>query len=203
MEQKIAKFISVVLHPLLIPTYTFAILFNQKYYFSLIIPYQIKFLIIGVIFITTFLIPVSFVMIMLRRKMIGSLNMENRDERLAPLIVTAVFISLAWYMVSQLNISRIFPLFLLGSGIAVIATILINLKEKISLHMVGIGGMLGAFIGISVRFNIDMTYIIAGIILLSGFVGFARLAANAHTQSEVYKGFFTGLLIMTGVFVFF
>jgi hypothetical protein len=128
--------------------------------------------------------------------------MESRDERLAPLIVTAVFISLAWYMVSQLNISRIFSLFLLGSGIAVIVTILINLKEKISLHMVGIGGMLGTFIGISVRFNIDMIYIITGIIFLSGLAGFARLTVNAHSQSEVYKGFFTGLIIMIGVFVF-
>ena len=203
MEQKIAKGISVVLHPLLIPTYTFLILFNLNYYFSLIIPYQVKYLILGVIFVTTFLIPVSFVLIMLRRKMIGSLNMEKREERLTPLIVTAVFISLSWYMISQLNLSRIYSLFLLGSGITIIVTILINLKAKISLHMVGIGGMLGAFIGISLRFNVDVIYIIATIILLSGFAGFARLALNSHTQSEVYKGFFTGLIIMIGVFLIF
>ncbi len=203
MELKIARVISVVLHPLLIPTYTFAILFSLNYYFSLMIPYQIKYLILGVIFITTFLIPVSFVLIMLRRKMIGSLNMESRDERLAPLIVTTVFIFLSWYMIKQLNISEIFHLFLLGSGIAAIATILINIKEKISLHMVAIGGMLGAFTGISIKLNIDMIYIISGIILLSGFTGFARLATNSHTQPEVYKGFFTGLLIMVLVFVLF
>ncbi len=203
MEQKIARFISVVLHPLLIPTYTFVILFSLNNYFSLIIPYQIKYLIVGVIFITTFLIPVSFVMIMLRRKMIGSLNMESRDERIAPLIVTAVFISLSWYMISQLNISGIFRLFLLGSGITVIVTILINIKEKISLHMVAMGGMLGAFTGTSIRFDVDMIFIISVIILLSGIVGFARLAVNAHTQSEVYKGFFTGLIIMLIVFLIF
>ncbi len=203
MEQKIAKVISVALHPLLIPTYTFVILFNLNYYFSIIIPYQVKYLIVGIIFITTFLIPASFVLIMLRRKMIGSLKMESRDERLSPLVVSAIFIFLSWYMVSQLNISRMYPLFLLGSGITIIATILINFKEKISLHMVGIGGMLGVFIGISLRFNVDMIYIIIMIVLLSGLVGYARLTLNAHTQSEVYKGFFTGLLIMISVFLIF
>ncbi len=203
MEQKIAKVISVALHPLLIPTYTFVILFSLHYYFSIIIPYQVKYLIVGIIFITTFLIPASFVLIMLRRKMIGSLKMESRDERLSPLVVSAIFIFLSWYLISQLNISRMYPLFLLGSGITIIATILINLKEKISLHMVGIGGMLGAFIGISLRFNVDMIYIITMIVLVSGLVGFARLALNAHTQSEVYKGFFTGLLIMISVFLIF
>ncbi len=96
-----------------------------------------------------------------------------------------------------------YPLFLLGSGIAIIAAILINFKEKISLHMVGIGGMLGTFIGVSLRFNADMIYIITIIVLVSGLVGFARLALNTHTQSEVYKGFFTGLLIMISVFLIF
>ena len=203
MEQKIAKVISVALHPLLLPTYTFVILFSLNYYFSIIIPYQVKYLIVGIIFITTFLIPVSFVLIMLRRKMIGSLRMESRDERLSPLVVSAIFVFLSWYMISQLNISQMYPLFLLGSGIAIIAAILINFKEKISLHMVGIGGMLGTFIGVSLRFNADMIYIITIIVLVSGLVGFARLALNTHTQSEVYKGFFTGLLIMISVFLIF
>jgi hypothetical protein len=203
MEQKIAKVISVALHPLLLPTYTFVILFSLNYYFSIIIPFQVKYLIVGIIFITTFLIPVSFVLIMLRRKMIGSLKMESRDERLSPLVVSAIFIFLSWYMISQLSISRMYPLFLLGSGFTIVATILINFKEKISLHMVGIGGMLGTFIGISLRFNADMIYIITIIVLVSGLVGFARLALNTHTQSEVYKGFFTGLLIMISVFLIF
>jgi len=200
MEQKIARVISIVLHPLLIPTFTFLILFNLNYYFSLIIPYQVKYLILGVLFTITFLIPASFVLILQHRKMIGSIYMESRDERIAPLLVSAVFVFLSWYMISQLNISRIYHLFLLGSGLVIVALIIINIRHKISLHLAGIGGMLGAFIGISIRFNINLIYIISAITLLSGFIGFARLALNSHTQKEVYTGFFTGLTIMILVF---
>jgi membrane-associated phospholipid phosphatase len=39
------------------------------------------------------------------------------------------------------------------------------------------------------------------LVILSGFVGYARLRLNAHTPLQVYVGFLLGTLILTGTVV--
>ena len=42
MESKIARLISYILHPLLMPTYALLLLFNQNTYYVLILPEKLK-----------------------------------------------------------------------------------------------------------------------------------------------------------------
>jgi membrane-associated phospholipid phosphatase len=88
---------------------------------------------------------------------------------------------------------------ILGTTIAAIITLLINLRWKISAHMVGIGGVLGAVIGISERFMQNLNGTIIVLFLVAGMIGYARLKLDAHTSLQVYAGFATGfgcLLLM-------
>ena len=60
--------------------------------------------------------------------------------------------------------------------------------------MIGIGGIVGAILGLSFRLMIDLSLIISLLILCAGAVGYARLSLEAHNPAQVYAGFFLGLI---------
>ena len=69
--------------------------------------------------------------------------------------------------------------------------------------MVGIGGMVGLFIALSFRFYVDVVWLLAIFLVLSGVVAWARLALNAHRPSQVYAGFLIGSIIIALTIILF
>ncbi|MBN2172763.1 MAG: hypothetical protein JW731_01440 [Bacteroidales bacterium] len=201
MEIRIAKIISILFQPLLVPTYSFLLLFAYPAYFSLLIPYQNKLIIFSVVFILTFLFPVMLILIMRQKGMIKSLQLDSRQERVIPFTLSIILYYLTFHMIRQLPVAEFYSLVLMGSVIILVAALIINFFWKISIHMIGIGGMLGAFIGISTRLNLDMVRIIILIILVAGITGFARLKLKAHTSWQVYAGFLAGTFLMFFLFL--
>jgi len=201
MQEKIPKIISLIFHPLLIPSYLFISVFNMNSYVSLLIPTTAKFLIFSLVFITTFLFPLLIILIMKRRGLIKSLQMESKEERVYPFLLTGIFFFLSYYMLKQIQISEVFHLFLLGITILVFLSLLINFFSKISIHMVGIGGIAGALTGISIRINLDLVLLISFTILLAGFIGFARLKLKSHQPIQIYTGYLLGFLFMAGIYL--
>ena len=114
MQEKIPKIISLIFHPLLIPSYLFISVFNMNSYVSLLIPTTAKFLIFSLVFIATFLFPLLIILIMKRRGLIKSLQMESKEERVYPFLLTGIFFFLSYYMLKQIQISEVFHLFLLA-----------------------------------------------------------------------------------------
>jgi hypothetical protein len=92
-------------------------------------------------------------------------------------------------------------LFLLGINIAMMATFLINLFQKTSFHTTGIGGLLGAAIGLMYYTRLNMTYWIVAISLLCLLSGMARFRLKAHTSFEIYLGYTVGILSLCLVFI--
>lgn len=201
MQEKIPKIISLIFHPLLIPSYLFISVFNMNSYVSLLIPTTAKFLIFSLVFIATFLFPLLIILIMKRRGLIKSLQMESKEERVYPFLLTGIFFFLSYYMLKQIQISEVFHLFLLGITILVFLSLLINFFSKISIHMVGIGGIAGALTGISIRINLDLVLLISFTILLAGFIGFARLKLKSHQPIQIYTGYLLGFLFMAGIYL--
>ncbi len=192
METKIAKIISFITHPLLIPTYAFLILLNLNVYFSLLLPFDAKLILVLGIFSVTFMLPSLMILLFLKNSIISSLQMETKQERIYPFITTAVFFYVACFLLKQLPFLSVFCIFLRGTTFLIILVIIINFFWKISVHMVGIGGMLGTFAGLSYRLAMDMDYIIISLILISGIIGYARLKMGAHNSAQIYTGWLTG-----------
>jgi hypothetical protein len=202
MESRLAKTISYIFHPLLIPTYAYIILLHLKVYFSMIIPSPQKWLIISLIFITTFLFPTIISLFMVRRGLARSMEMHGREERTFPYMITVIFFYLTFYLLRQIQISPVFYYFMAGATLLVILVLVINLFWKISGHMISIGSMAGAIIGLSLLLSINLVPLIIAVILVSGIIAYARLRLNAHQPAQVYAGFFLGLGVMGGVFFF-
>lgn len=196
MEERLARIISIIFHPLLIPTYIIAILINLSAFFALMIPIDAKLKIIALVFITSVAFPALVLFGMYRVKLVSTLSMDKREERLYPYIATVLFFFLSYYMIWQINISPVYYYCLLGASILALLTFLINIFWKISAHTISMGAVVGAFYGLQQVLVLDLLWLISISIFISGIVGFARLRAGSHTQAQIYSGYFLGFLGM-------
>lgn len=202
MENRFARLISYLFHPLLIPTYGLILMFNLKAYFALAIPLEAKWMIMGLVIITTFLIPLLLILLMVRRGMIKSIAIQDKADRFYPFTIMAIFYFLASYMFRQLELAPFFQMFLFGALMLVILSMLITIYWKISLHMTAIGGLIGTIIALTFRLMIDLSIYLFVIIIAAGLIGYARLKLNSHTSLQVYSGFIMGVLLMFSLFYF-
>jgi len=200
MDQKLARIFSVLLNPMLILTYMFILLFSMNSYFSLIIPLKIKYLILGLVFLTSFLIPVFLLIVFKRMGLVNSLSLQSSEDRTYPFLVTLVFYFITYYMLKQIQIHSIYHIVALGASILVGVAMLINFIFKISIHMTAMGGAVGAFLALSLIYQMDIPWLIIMIIICAGIVGTSRLILRAHKAQEVYAGFLLGVGLMMILF---
>ena len=201
MELRIARIISYIFHPLIIPFYTFLILLNTSSYFSIMIPLKGKLLLSGIILLTTILLPLLTSFLLLRMKIIHSFFPEIREERIYLLLNVAIFYYLSYYLLKGTQVSMVFSYFMLGSTFLVICALIITFFHRISLHMIGTGALTGALLGLSLGHILDVTGFIVLLILLTGLTGSARLKINSQRPSEIYSGFLVGITVMFILFV--
>src|SRR5210317_895008 len=185
-ETRLARVISYIFHPLLIPTYVLILFFSLNIYFSYAIPAYSKIKITGLVFITTFLFPLLLNIVFLRNKVITSLYLKARDERLLPIVVTAVFYYMTYLLIKKINLPDYYHLYLLGATLLIIIALIINFFTKISLHLLALGGVTGIFLGLSLNMMIEIPYLITAVFFVSGLTGFARLKLKQHNSAEVY-----------------
>ncbi len=202
MEQRFAKIVSMLFHPLLIPTYALLILVNTKTHFTLILPENFRYLTVLFVFLTSFVLPLLIMLILLKLGKIKSLEMVNRQERVLPLFIVAIFFYMTYYLLRQGPYFVIFNIFMLGATLLVIISLLINYITKISIHMVALGGLFGTFIGFGLMLRLDLRALLSVIVLVAGITGFSRLRLKAHTNGQIYVGFLLGTIFMFSLFIF-
>ena len=84
---------------------------------------------------------------------------------------------------------------MIGATCIVGVALVITSRWKISIHMLGIGGVIGAIIGISQRFQFDHSILLIALILFAGLIGYSRLKTNSHNFRQVYAGFIVGIAV--------
>jgi len=201
MENKIAKIITYLFHPLLMLLYGLIFLFNINSYISLMLSINGKLYILAISFISGVIFPVSFMFFLLKSHVIKSFALETKEERTVPYLMTGVFYYFIFYLFKEINLPPLFYIFVLNCTLLILVTLLINFWWKISAHMIAIGGIIGAFLGISIKFSINMIPVIALFLFISGFIGFSRLQLNAHNKAQIYGGFLLGLSCMMILFI--
>lgn len=138
-----AYFFSILGHPMIMVMYMLFIYLKVNPY---LFPYSngrdLSTLIL-IIFFTSVLIPFIAILLMLGVGFIQSLEMKDSKERIGPLIVTAI--SYLWLYLNVRTHNAIpipYANFILGALIALFIAFFINNFSKISLHGVGMGGLL-------------------------------------------------------------
>ena len=193
---KFSKFISYFFHPINFPTIGAILffLFIPKFIFK---PQEHAILL--AVFIGTYIFPIFLLGLLKRFEMISSYHMVTIEERKFP---TLLFISIAFmigYVLYKLSIVDILSLFFFGYGLSlIIAYFFLYLKIKISLHNLGISGLIGFLIYFSYFYEINLIVILALLFVLGGLVASARLRMQAHQLNEVVLG---AMVVLTMQFI--
>lgn len=201
MDKSLAKTFSILLHPLLLPTIGIIILYNSGSVLEYL-PFQAKKVILLIVAVSTLILPLSFVPFFIFQKIIKNVQMENNKERLVPFLITSILFFFGYYLLVRLGAPQTITRFTLAATTSAIILFLFSFKWKISAHMIGIGGLTGAFIAVSFRLNVNMEYFIIAAVVLSGIVGYSRLRLKSHEQFHIYVGWLTGCLISILVILF-
>ena len=146
------------------------------------------------IFILTVIIPIIFFLILKNMGVINSIFLPTIKERKYPLYISCILFLMILYKVIPNN--YVHELFYIFTGLLTAtctALILLFLRFKTSLHLLGMGSLLMFMIGLSIHFEINITLAISVFTLLTGLVATSRLYLNAHNRSELLIGLLIGL----------
>ena len=193
MQNLLARVISYLLHPLLIPVYVLLLVLNTSDTSNLMIPFSYKITLFGMVALTTVLFPLFLTFLLFRFRLISSIYLDQREERVYLILAVAIFYYLTYYLLKGVSLSIIFNYFMLGSALLALVTLILNFYFKVSLHMIGVGSLCGLLLGISIKYGVRAEIPLYLSILASGITGFARLELNAHRPSEIYWGYFLGV----------
>ena len=191
---RFSKILSFVFHPVLMPTYAILLLLYFSKVFSQFMPIEQKTHLINLTLIFTLLLPLLGVFLLKKLKIVSSIYMENQKERKWPLLIAISSYYLLFRMFEFLYIHPIIIKLVLGAMLILFLAVIISNFWKISLHMLGIGGVFGAFLAFQYLFG-GKLFLIILLLLCSGLVAYARINENAHTLKQVYLGFLVGACV--------
>ena len=205
----VASIISVIFHPIFILYYIFGILHIIKpvsfLYSESRQGLAVHFLVFGM----SVFFPLVSTLSIRAAGLIKSIRLDDPKERIGPMIATIIFFVWLFLNYRQLKIGPVeYSATILGATIALSASFLINNFSKISLHCVGMGGLVGA-LGVY-RFTIPKTSYDISIgewflslspnllfslaIIFAGLVGSSRLYLGKHRSQDVFGGYLVGFI---------
>ena len=190
----LAKLLSRLLHPIFIPTITLAII-STKFLNIIILSNQLNIIIIGTV-IFTLLFPLLSILYLLFTKRIKSLQIEEKEERILPILFTIIWMLIGYYFLGNiLEYAPVVNSIYLGMIATLGITLLITKYWKISLHMAAIGGCFGVFLNLQYIYGGVINYVIF-ILILSGLLGYSRAILKAHNMQQIYSGFLLGVFML-------
>jgi hypothetical protein len=190
--KKILPFFSYAFHPIFIPLLgtVFYVLLEEKYF--TLPQYLILFL---QIIIITFLLPIAFFYLLRTFGKIENVMLSDISQRKIPLLLQIMLFAVL--IEKSITIDR-FPslyFFFVGGLLSTIfAFLLLYVKFKASIHMIGISSLTVFIIGLSIHNQINTINTVTFFVLMNGLVASSRLVMKAHLNKELLVGFLCGLI---------
>jgi hypothetical protein len=195
-----SQVISVVLHPLVMPTFGLLCYYSV---FPMIAQFSDSRLFLEIflrVLLFTLFVPLMCVLVMMRIGKVSTVFIEDKRERSWPLLMAAgIYLFTHYFVLNSSRVPAFIQLFILGAAGAMILALLINLKWKISLHMIGIGGLCGALTVIYYFMQEGDPIWLCVWFILAGVLGTARFLLNAHTLLQLLAGFVLGFAAEFGL----
>jgi membrane-associated phospholipid phosphatase len=191
---KFAHLVSWVFQPVLMPLFGALIFLNLPFYSFRLLPEPIFWYVIICNTLFTILLPVLIIFLLYRYAMIKSIGLEHREDRIYPIIFAIAFHMANFYFITRAQLPGPYLFFLMAGVFSLFLSLLVTYYWKISLHMIGVGGLCGGFLALAIIWPVDLRFLIAFLFVIAGVVGTARLILNAHNPTQVVVGFFTGLI---------
>lgn len=187
---RIAKTLSTIFMPLYAPIWVIVGLFVFTY--LSLLPWGYKIFILCIVYIFTIGIPVMGISVVRMFKKWTHLELSHREHRHMPYVVTLLSYGACLVLMTKINTAMFFRGVVMAALISQIICVTINAWWKISTHMVGMGGLVGALNAFSILFMYNPVVPISLLILLSGALGTSRMLLRQHSLAQVLAGFAVG-----------
>lgn len=193
--QKLSKVFSVLFHPLFIGVLMAAyLLFIHPTYF---IGYsdRAKFMKLLIVINNNVFFPMVVVALLRGLGFNQSLLLKTQKERIVPYIASITFFFWSYYVFkNQTGTPEVLVGMCRGMFLSAAASLLLNNYFKISMHGVGIGGLMGLMtVSVLDGSQYTGTAFIAAL-LIAGVTITARKIASDHSWFDLIGGFFVGFL---------
>lgn len=191
-----ANLIAYVLHPLLMPSYTFILLMwlappalrpiGENLYFNIML----------IVSITSLLIPLLMMSTLRVTLVIPNFHLEEKKQRIVPFFFVFIIYAVSTYMFySQFNFAKLFYVAYLATSLLIFILTVITIFWKISFHSAAIAGVFGILYAIQMKFpELDLLYMLAALLVVSGLVGASRLSLQLHNYKQVIIGYLVGFV---------
>lgn len=197
MSNSFSRFISLILHPLLMPVYMAIIIVYahpQQFNEAEQIHNEVLLMYFGAL---TIVFPVFSIFLMRKLDIISSYEMDDSKERFIPLIAVGTFWLWGYYMFKEDGLymtSSYYPLglMLLGCIFSLFILFPLNFVSNNSWHLVGAGGLISLVINIVATAQYNMVLILIFSILAVGLLASARLSLNKVNKNGMMVGFLIG-----------
>ncbi len=199
-----AQAISILLHPLLMPTWLFGVLI----YFlpASLRPLQAGgFALFFIFFGMTVCLPALNLMFF---KFTGTIRsfylIERRDRILPSILITLIYIFLTVMIFNKMYVPVLLKLMMIVTSLSMLVTIA-TFFFKISAHAVGMSGLAGILLSMAMVASASELLMPAlAVIVLAGVTMSSRLLLNAHSLYEVGLGGALGFAVgACGVLILF
>jgi hypothetical protein len=198
------------MHPLLMPSLLFALLF---YYAPVIAqpinPKAANYLLLA-IFITTFVLPMISITALrfsdiISHNKFNAYSLLRRQDRILPFFFTGIFYLITTYMFfSKFRVNQVLIVILAAITVIIFLVSLISLFIKVSAHAASAGALIGFLISLGYKYpDTKMIWPLVAGLLLAGAVMSARLYLNTHKPTDILVGCLLGLLISGGAVFWF
>lgn len=194
------KFLSIILHPIVVPTISLLLYF-------ILVPNGFntnqKMIVLGLIFISTYVIPLTLLFLLKRFKLIKSFKANTIKERKIPIILMIFLFYLLGNTIKEIHDLRDISLLFYATTLGLLCIyILFSFHIKTSIHLLSLGITTGFFLVIHNIYNVNFILVIISGLIVSGTLASARLNLKAHKPTEVYLGFILGFICPIIVYLF-
>jgi hypothetical protein len=191
----LAQIFSFVFHPLFVSLYVvFFIAFIHPSYFAGFSHADKKNTLLIVVLNTIFF-PSIVILLLKALGFINTIFLHTQKDRIVPYMATSIFIFWTYTVFKeQARYPTIVSAFIFGVFLAASGALLANIYFKISMHAIGMGGLVGIGVIIMQSNTILMTWPLCVALLVAGLVCTSRLIVSNHTSKDIYTGLAVGFL---------
>lgn len=145
--------------------------------------------------ILTVILPILLFYLLKTLNKVESFHLANVSERKLPLIINCLIVILVLFRVLPIHEIPELYFFFIGILMSTITCLaMVFIKFKASIHMIASAGFFMFAVALAIHFKININGTIALMCIILGAIATSRLHLKAHTVSELWVGFFIGLL---------
>jgi nitrate reductase NapE component len=191
----IAKIISYLFHPVLIPVYLVLLVVKTNPYLLASFPNSQKNRLVAMFVVMYVMFPVVSVLLMKALGFINSVYLRTQRDRIIPYVVCMIYYWWVWYViVNRAELPHDLVVLSLAIFLASIAGLMANISMKVSMHAMAAGIMAAFVIMLGYSQDISFGVYISLAIFLAGIICTARFIVSDHTPREIYGGLLIGVL---------